>query len=374
MIVAASCACVLYPHALPVRASVSAFVVAAIFSFILLRHAGLAIIAAFAPIPGLLIAHAAGVAPPLTIALCYLPGFACAVFMASEIAGSIASGIERRTACEDAFAGLALSAALAIAASAAALGVFWIVFQPSLAVVAATLGAGTTAILIVPLAATFIPFGEDFVTRFNRLREWRERMLDPLTAITEPRWGMSVGGIAIVFAVLGYFGAHPTPDARQGAIFAALLLAAFIVTFVLTREWRQAIAILIVLAVLSLIGLWGLEKIRAAHPLLSLLQTLGICAVPMVLLAVEAGRHLSEDAASAASVALLRKAPATILFFAAAAFITILQWSDAALSAVLVIVLIFGCAGALLFQPAFATALEALIPRRSTLEARYKLR
>ena len=209
------------------------------------------------------------------------------------------------------------------------------------------------------------------MTRTNRAREWRERMLDPVTAITEPRWGMSIGGIAVVFAVLGYFGAHPALDAKEDAIFATLLLAAFAATFALTREWRQAATIPIVLAVLCLIGLWGLARIHAAHPLLSLLQTLVICAVPMVLLAVEAGRHLSEDSVS---LALLRKGPATILYFITAIVVVMAQFSDAALTAILVIVLIFGCAGALLFQPAFVTALEALIPRRVALEARYKIR
>ena len=137
------------------------------------------------------------------------------------------------------------------------------------------------------------------------------------------------------------------------------------------REWQQAVAIPLVLAVLSLIGMWGLARVHAAHPLLSLLQTLGICAVPMVLLAVEAGRHLSEDSVS---LALLRRGPATILYFAATIIVAMVQFSDASLTAILVIVLMAGIAGALLFQPAFVTSRETLTPLRATLEASYKSR
>jgi hypothetical protein len=368
--VAAVCVCVVFPHGLPLRAGVSAFMVSAVIAFVHLRHIGLAAIVAFAPIPGLLIAHALGA--PQTMALCYLPGLACAMFLADDIAGQIVSGVERGAACKDAFAKLGGSAAASIAIAATGLAILSI--SGGIAALAATIGAGLSAILIVPLAATFFPFGEDFVTRANRLREWRERMLDPVTAIAEPRWAMSAAGIALIFAVLGYFGARPVLDAREYAVFAALLFAAGIAGFGLTWEWRRALALPIILIVLILIGLWGFARVHESIALLPFVQTLGICAVPLLLMAAEAARHLSEDGAAASSFALLRKGPATILFFAAAIVIPTVQFSNTAITAVIAIVLFFGCAAALFWLPAFAGALETLIPRKSALETRYRVR
>ena len=363
--------CVAFPHGLPLRAGASAVALSAIVSFIHLRHAGLAVLVAFAPLPGLLIAHAFGFADPLTIALCYLPGLACAMFMADEIAANIAHGFERRAACEDVLAKLGMSMGAAI--GVASIGLAILALSPGPAVFAATLGAGVSAILIVPLGASDLPFGEDFVTRANRVREWRERMLDPVSAITQPRWAMSASGIAVIFAVLGYFGAHPVFDATEYAVFAALLLSASIAGFGLTWEWRRALALPLVLALLILIGMWGLEQIHARNALTPLVQTLGICAVPLVLVAVEASGHLTEDAASASSFALMRKGPAAIFFFAASALVMLFQIGDAPLVGALVVMLLFGCASTLLWLPALACAFETLFPRRSALDARYRV-
>jgi len=369
---AAVCVCVVFPHGLPLRAVATAFVISTAISFIQLRHAGLAAAAAVAPIPGLLIAHVLGAAGPLAMALCYLPGLACAMFLAGDITAQIISGVERDAACKDAFAKLGGSAAASIAVAATGLAILSI--SGGVVALAAMIGAGLSAILIVPLAATFFPFGEDFVTRANRLREWRERMLDPMTAIAEPRWAMSAAGIAVIFAVLGYFGARPVLDAKEYAVFAALLFAAGIVGFGLTWEWRRALALPIILVVLILVGLWGFARVHAANALLPFVQTLGICAVPLLLMAAEAARHLSEDTGAASSFALLRKGPAAILFFTAAIIISIVQFSHAAITAVIAIVLIFGCAATLLWLPAIAGALESLFPRKSTLDARYRMR
>lgn len=371
LFVAAACVCVAFPQNLPLRAGVSALLLSAAISFVHLRHFGLSALVAIAPMPGLLIAHGLGSAGPLTMALCYLPGFACALFMADEIAANVAHGHERRAACEDALAKSGVSAGVGIGVAAIGLAVLGLSQGP--VVLAATLGAGVCAILIVPLAASALPFSEDFVTRSNRVREWRERMLDSVAAIAQPRWALSATGIAVIFAVLGYFGAHPVLDATEYAIFTALLLSAFIAGFGLTWEWRRALALPLVLVLLILIGMWGLAQIHEASRLLPLVQVLGICAIPLLFFAVEASRHLIEDPASASSFALLRRGPVTIFVFVNCALLVLLQIGDPLLAAVIVVMLLFGCTGALLWLPAIAGALETLFPRRSTLEARYRL-
>lgn len=371
LFVAGACVCIAFPQDLPLRAGIGAFLLSAIISFIHLRHAGLSALVAFAPLPGLLIAHGFGGADPLTMALCYLPGLACALFLAGEIAANIAHGHERRAVCEDTLAKSGVSAGAGIGVACIGLAILSLSHGP--VALAATLGAGVSAILIVPLAASALPFNEDFVTRSNRVREWRERMLDPVTAIAQPRWALSATGIGVVFAVLGYFGAHPVLDATEYAVFTALLLSAFIAGFGLTWEWRRALALPLILVLLILTGMWGLAEIHEAKRLVQLVQALGICAVPLLFLVVEASRHLTEDAESASSLALIRRGPATIFFFVTCALLTVFQTGDPLLVAVTIAMLLFGCAGALLWLPAVAGALETLFPRRSTLEARYRI-
>lgn len=372
LFVAAAFVCVAFPQDLPLRAGISAILLSAIVSFVHLRHAALSALVAVAPMPGLLIAHGLGAADPLTIALSYLPGLACAMFLADEIAENVAHGHQRRAVCEDALAKSGVSAGIGI--GIASIGLAILSLSHGLAAFAATLGTGLSAILIVPLAASALPFGEDFVTRSNRVREWRERMLDPVTAITQPRWALSVTGIGIVFAVLGYFGAHPVLDATEYAVFTALLLSASIAGVGLTWEWRRALALPLILVLLILIGMWGLAQIHEANRLMQLVQVLGICTVPLLFVAIEAGRHLTDDAASASSLALVRRGPVTVSFFVAGAVLVLVQIGDPAFAAAVVVMLLFGCTGALLWLPAIAGALETLFPRRSTLEARYRVR
>jgi hypothetical protein len=372
LVVAAAGVCIAFPRDLPLRAVISAFVLSAIVSFVHLRHVGLAVLAASVPLPGLLIAHGFGAADPLTMALCYLPGFACALFMADEIAANVAHGHEQRAVCEEVFAKSGASGGIGI--GIAAIGLVILSLSHGQVALAATLGAGLSAILILPLAASALPFGEDFVTRANRLREWRERMLDPVAAIAQPRWALAATGVGIVFAVLGYFGAHPVLDATEYAIFTALFLSSFIAGFGLTWEWRRALALPLTLALLILIGMWGLAEIHEIGRLEPLVQILGVCALPLLFLIVEASRHLTDDAASASSLALSRRGPVTLFFFAACALVALFQMGDPLLVAVAAVMLLFGCIGALLWLPAIAGALETLFPRRSTLEARYRVR
>jgi hypothetical protein len=117
-----------------------------------------------------------------------------------------------------------------------------------------------------------------------------------------------------------------------------------------------------------------LARIHVPLDLQSLLWTarvLGVVSVPVIFIAAEASRYLSEDAPS---LALQRKGAAVIFIFFLAALGTAEQWDNAAMTAVQVAALFFGSAAALLFQPAFAAALELLAPGKAALEARYRVR
>ena len=61
--------------------------------------------------------------------------------------------------------------------------------------------SGLSALIVLPLVASLLPYSEDFVSRANRLRELRERRTEKLAAVTEPRWGLSLTGIGAVFFV-----------------------------------------------------------------------------------------------------------------------------------------------------------------------------
>lgn len=355
--------CVMFPPSRPYALALAiAFAIAALGSYVHLRHVGLAPAVAFAPLPGMLMALAIGAPDGFAAVLAYLPGFAVAAFLADDFTQRIASGIDRNSAIRDAIGASALSACLAVLVPAGGLGAF-LYFFPSLAnlaAAAAMIGGGLFAILIVTMVASLLPFGEEFVTRTNRLREWRERVLYRLTFITQPRWAMSFTGIAIVFAVLAFFGAQLAIDANEAVILGAFLIAAFGASFLLKRDWRRALATIMVLALVMLIAFWSVPQIHM-QTLFLLLLMLAVCFAPLFLMAAESDRYLSEDAMS---LALQRKGAAVLFIFLAAGFILI---SGPA-------ILFFGCVGALVFQPAIATALETLIPSKAALEARYRVR
>ena len=365
--VAAVVVCVLYPHGLPLRAAFTAFLVSAAISFVHLRHLTLAPLVGVAPLPGLFAAHAFGAVNPLATALCILPGLACAMFASDDIATHIIAGADVRAACEGVLRKIATGAAgIGIAGSGLSL---YSADPHGLAVLAATVGAGVSALLVVPLGAAFLAFDEDFVTRFNRVREWRERMTDMFAIAAEPRWSMSITGIAIVFAVLGFFGAGSAPIAYVSIV--TLLLACTVAGFGLTRGWRRALSLPVVMFVLSLLGAWGFARAGEGRAVMALMQTLGICIVPLLSMAAEAGRNA--DTPGASSLALMRKGPVTFFFFVAAILIVAVQFGNAERTAAIAVLLVFGCLATLVALPAVTGALETLFPTKAALEARYRV-
>jgi hypothetical protein len=356
------------------------------FGFMHLRHAGLAVATAFAPLPGLIaavsLAHGAALE---TLALAYLAGLTIALFLADEIALRVVegSGVADATAGALKDNGVAACAAIIAASAFTALLFFAGLYARGPAI--ATLvefAAGTSALIVLPLAVSLLPFGEDFVARANRLREQRERRIEKIVAVTEPRWGWSLTGIGIVFLALAFFGSrslHLTMSAAHSALEVWLAAAAIAVgaALVATRDWRRSLAVAIVLGLVALIGCWGYARGGVTLNIstwLLLMQMLAIGAASILLVANAARPDAGEDATAASVRSLLGKTGAAVTSSTCAvAVLLAFSLGIGGEAIALAVAIFFAGVGAVLLQPALTIAIETLVPRRSTTEARYRV-
>jgi hypothetical protein len=372
-------------HSLRATLALAAIVAVSIpFSFVHLRHAGLALAAAFSSLPGLMMAVSLG-ATVETLALAFLAGFTIALFLADEIAlrvveGSGAAAATAETLRENAVAGCA--AAIAAAAFAALLLFAGHHARTPLVAAVAELASGLSAMIVLSLAASQLPFGEEFVMRANRLRELRERRLEKIAAVTEPRWGWSLTGVGLVFLALAFFGARSLHASQAVAHFGLeiWLVAAIVVTgaaLATTRDWRRSLAVVIALGLSALIGCWGYARGGISLNVgswLALMQVLGIGAAIVLLVANAARPDADEDAAAALVRSLLGKTGVAVTGSACGIVILLVLSVGIGRDAVaLAAALFFAGVGAVLLQPALTTAIETVAPRRSTIEARYRV-
>jgi hypothetical protein len=357
---------------MPVDWPVAAAILAA-FSFLCLRHAGLAALTLIAPLPAFLavVMFLPVGGDRLSLWLAFLPGFVVASFFAASIARQAAEGAPGKMAASQTLQDL--TPATLCALIAACVPAFLFANGAMLAAVLA--GAGLCALIATPLAASWLPFGENFAARANRLREWRERGLAYLIPVALPRWGWSLSGVAIVLAVLGVFGALPLglPSGANLIGYGAIAVAVAAL-FLATRDWRRSLAALLAFLPALFFTLWVFARMpHDPAALRHLLQALGIGFMPVVLAAARAARFMrdGEDVA-VASIRTLERDGATILFTVAATALSLaafhrLQDVPAAIA------ILLGAPGALVFAPAFAALLESLFPRRATIEARYRV-
>jgi hypothetical protein len=341
----------------------------AVLSLVQLRHAALVALALAAPLPGLL--GAMLLLPTdgdtLSLWLAYLPAFFLAGFFVAETATRAAEGEASETAARNTMTRLAPAALCALAAACAPA-----LFLAPGAMFAAML-AGACALIVVPLGASLLSFGEDFAARANRLRERRERSLAHLAQATQPRWGWSLSGIAIVLAALGFFGAAPLAN-RVSLTWLAAIFVSIAAVFLATRDWRRSLAALLAFVPALFLALWVFARVPPdAAAWRHLLQALGIGFIPVVLISARAARYArdGEDVA-VASMRALERDGAALLFAAAACALSLvpfhrLQEIPAALG------IFLAAPSALVFAPAFGAALENLFPRRAVIAARYRV-
>ena len=340
------------------------------FTYAQFRHIGLALVAALAPLPGqaiVVLLHLP--AQPLA----YLGGFIVSLVLTSVIETRFCDGAPAREATALVASEMLPILAWPIALVASATIVFALVAREfaalwlSLAVVL----CGVAALICVPIGLRFLPYRDDFITRANRLRERRERWLDRLTFVVQPRWGRSVGGIALIFAVLGFFGGENSSAMGLSALPAILpiTLGLFIIfAYVTTRNMRRALAFMLSSAVLMGMMVW-----TRAHIVIDpavVLSTIALAAIPALIVAGQSSAFArAGDAVAVATLRGFEQCAVPIIFFCLAATLVLCTCGDYAAA----ILIPCGGVAALLFFPALTTAIYDVFPPRVSLDA-YRVR
>jgi hypothetical protein len=353
-----------------------------------LRHLLLALATALAPAVGLLaaapFAHGASL---IALTLAYLTGLSVSLYLADEILLRVADGAGSAEAFAVTLRQNLVATLAAVTLSAIIPSLLLFVGGGLRGPMRAALleaGAGIAAIVVLPLAASLFSFGEDTIARVNRLREWRERAFEKLTFVSEMRWGWSLTGITAVFTALGLFGARTLRvlpvfihSPMQVPVGAVAILAVIAAGAAATRDWRRTLGVVGALGLVDVICAWGYARTGVAltgATWLALLQTVGLAAT-LILLAANAGRaEPSEDTSAAISRAVATRA-SPILTASTLAVLTLSLQSFAigGEAIALIIAVVFAAAGAIALQPALTLAVESMIPRRGTIDARYRV-
>jgi hypothetical protein len=385
---AGAAALAFWGHKVPVGAlflTGTSLLIAAIAAFVHLRHAGLAVLAAVAPLPGML---AVG---PFAIAAGFSYSGFLAVYGFAAIAGAclcgdivhrILNAAEPGDGAREALSGLLAPAGIAVAAGAV-LVLGWLFRESPMLGLG---GAGELAMAvfstsaIVAFGACILPFGEGFFVIANRARERRENLLRLATRVLEPRWAMSLSGIVLVFATLGGFGVLPVLARStlldQPALWGGSALLLFLAAFGTGRDWREALAATLALAVLALLSLvlWGKAMRHLTETSFIEIAVAAATALFLMLAQIFRSRayRRSGDAAPVARLRALEDLGLAPWFGAIGAAAATIPWivlhgSIATLS----VMFLSAAAIALLAMPALASALESLVPRRRSVEELY---
>lgn len=373
-----------FRHAAPTREAVllagASVFLTALIGFVHLRHVGLTVVAALAPLLGMIAAAVAARGLGVTDLI--------AIYALGCIAASLAGGeIVRRVlsdgvdgAARVSLAHLILPCVLAGIAGVAVLWLFRVappLWLHAAAMVAASLAYGVVG---TTFGASLLSFGESFHTAANRVRESRERLLRMATGIVESRWALSIAGIALVLSALGWFGAEPFVAhgawIARPAIWAASALGAFLFAYAVARDWREALAATLALATWTLLALWlwGAAAGRFSHAALVEYATASAAAFLPMLTVMGGGWRfrLSGDEHATARVRALEDAGASAYFAVAAAVAAMLPWMVLHGSvALLAVTFLLGGGAAIVVRPAIATALEWFVSRRRSVNALY---
>lgn len=365
--------------------SAVSLVIATLSGFFHLRHALLAAVVALAPLPGMFAAGLFAVPAGLTFSgLLAVYGFSYAAgsLLGADILRGVLEGRDRVEAAQDGLARAAMPLAIAVAVGAALIGgwLFRSADMPALAAAVELIAASVSVLLFVPFAASVLPYGEMLIAEANRTRERRESVVRWLTAVVEPRWAMSLTGIAVVFATLAGFGAEGlltrTALLAQPALWGASVLLLFLVTFAVTRDWREALGITVALSLLALtaIWLWGEAVGRVTGTtFIGLSVVVDVALFWSVAMAVRARRYrLEGDAVGVARLRSIEDCGMALMFGAGGTMASVLPWLLLHGSiGTLALLFVPAGAAALAGGPAIATALETMIRRRVSVEELY---
>jgi hypothetical protein len=351
-------------------------VLAGACAFAQTRHLGLAIMTAIVPLPGLLWAAplSAGANYGVVPLLAYAFAFAWATLGAQAAVERALDRLEHEYPWRTAVVALGLAIVLAA---------FWFwtmaVRDAAIQALADLVFSTFSAAALLPLGASVLHFDESFVARANRAREHRQRLLERLSLLATPRWGLSVTGIAVVFIAIAWF--ETGPAMRTGGL--ALVLRCLSVAVVavgagvFARGWREGLATGLAVGAVCLVALWataqgerdplapvGVLEVVSLGLLLALHGARGalLFRVRGEAPVVARQRTIEETGPGqlfAAAGGLLAIVPALIVWPACVPFV-------AALAAAGI--------GGLLWWPAAATALETLVPHHRSVEEIYGTR
>ena len=349
---------------IPVTQICIALVLLAAGTFLLLRHIGLALVVIVLPLLGAMVAgfaaswlHLSGFVPGTALALA--PGYLIACILAWHIASRIAAGEPRNALARAAATDIALPLAGALML---VLGVHALDRNASSLGVAAA--GAVLSLLAAPLAMSRLPFGEDFVARFNRVAERRRRRLLWLDPIVQSRWAWSIAGISVVLTALGYFGIHHWPHVALVWLVPAML--AIVVGLAAIRDWRFAIAAAFSLFPLTVLSLWAAGSIPPFQPL-------GLGALAIHAVAARAAAFVRQgDDVGTASLRVIEQLGAPIIY-ALLVCAVVLQVFATQQAAGDFFVLVLAGVAALTLPIAFAVVIEGLFPRHATIEARHRV-
>ncbi len=230
--------------------------------------------------------------------------------------------------------------------------------------------------------AFLLPFGEDWMTRANRFREWAERGAGALAPVTRPRYGFSVAGIALVLTVIAVSQWRGTilRDVLPYALPLGGTLAAVLITgIVAMRDWRGLLSAILAAAPLIAATLWLCLRqagFASAPWALGLTVPMAGCVLLFVGASFSAGYSREGDDATLASARMLSRHAVGIALAGAAlcAGLALAALGSPEIFPGMLALDLLGIAAALMFQPAFLVVIETLFPRRATLEARYRIR
>lgn len=246
------------------------------------------------------------------------------------------------------------------------------------------LAAGTLLALVMLRLSYLLPFGEDWLSRTCRFRDWAEQASGHIVALARPRYGFSVVGIGLVLAVLAVFSAKPFLLAASADLLGILpfpataLISMIAVQAIVLRDTRTIAASVLAAVPVVAVTVWFCGRFGGYA--VSNIAASGIGVIAGQLLALSTAsviaRHVAEgDDATMAGARMLSRhlvgvvgtTCAVVLGFIAVAPLT------GALVVIAIGAVAIGCASAVLFQPALLVVIETLFPRRATIEARYRL-
>ena len=344
-------------------------------SFLHLRHLRGAVAVALSPLAGLLVAAAlphAFVSPSQVLVAAYALAVVAANLMADAFTAEIMADGNALTASVRAFLRVARPALLAVVAAVLILiarGGNRLALPDVPGDAIAAVCAMLSTLILLPLALSLIGVDELYVAGANRRREARILLAYRVSMVAVPRWGLSLSGVALVFGVLAYFDAGSA--GVSGLELAGLSLLILLISYAVAFAWRDALGALLAIAVAALFDVASVSRVSAAAGTggLAVLFAGGILAT----LAVQDSiRRLAEPGEERAIARLraVEELAGPVTYAALAAIAAVLPWlNDGFLAAP--IPLAAGALSALVFAPALGTALDAIVPRRRSVEELY---